>query len=129
MTATVLVVDDEVSVLRLMQMVLTRDGVRVITATNGAEAVAVLSSAEHVDLVVTDVVMPEMDGLALAGHVREMAEAPRLIFMSGFVNDRSRLNAALGRPAPFMQKPFDLEAMLGAVREALLDGMPVRGEA
>jgi two-component system cell cycle sensor histidine kinase/response regulator CckA len=128
-TATVLVVDDEVSVLRLMQMVLTRDGVRVITATNGAEAVAVLSSAEHVDLVVTDVVMPEMDGLALAGHVREMAEAPRLIFMSGFVNDRSRLNAALGRPAPFMQKPFDLEAMLGAVREALLDGMPVRGEA
>lgn len=128
MSATVLVVDDEVSVLRLMQMALARDGVRVITATNGAEAVAVLSGAEHVDLVVTDVVMPEMDGLALAGHVREMAEAPRLIFMSGFVNDRSRLNAALGRPAPFVQKPFDLESMRGAVREELHDATSVQGE-
>lgn len=129
MSATVLVVDDEVTVLRLMQLVLARDGVRVLTATNGAEAVAVLRSAGHVDLVVTDVVMPEMDGLALAGHVRQMAEAPRLIFMSGFVNDRTQLNAALGRPAPFMQKPFDLDEMLGVVREELHVAMPRQGES
>lgn len=128
MSATVLVVDDEVTVLRLMTIALAREGVRVITAKNGVEAVAVLSGAEHVDLVVTDVVMPVMDGLALAEHVRGMSGSPRLIFMSGFVSDRAQLDAALGRPAPFMQKPFDLDVMVGAVREELLASMPAQGD-
>jgi two-component system, cell cycle sensor histidine kinase and response regulator CckA len=128
-SAAVLVVDDETTVLRLIRIALEREGLRVLTAGNGVEALAVLAGAERVDLVVTDVVMPQMDGIALAGHVREMAAAPRLIFMSGFVNDRSRLNAALGRPAPFVQKPFDLEVMMATVRAELRGTPPAGGEA
>jgi DNA-binding NtrC family response regulator len=115
----VLVVDDEDPVRRFLRIALERAGFRVLTAANGVEAWALLSTEEAVGLVLSDVVMPEMDGTALAARVREMAHPPRFVFMSGFVSDRSRLNAALGRSAPFVQKPFDLDALVKLVREEL----------
>ncbi len=125
----VLVVDDEDPVRRFLRIALERAGFRVLTAANGVEAWELLSTDAAVGVVLSDVVMPEMDGTALAARVRAMAHPPRFVFMSGFVSDRSRLNAALGRSAPFVQKPFDLDELVELVREELSVAVGTSGTA
>lgn len=116
---TVLVVDDEEPVRRFLRIALERDGLRVLAASDGAEAWRALEGGEPVDLVLTDVVMPELDGVGLAERVRTLDPSPRLVFMSAFYADRSRLNHAIGRAVPFVQKPFDLGDLVALVRREL----------
>ncbi len=119
---TILVVDDEDPVRRFLRIALERAGFRVLTAANGDEGWNALTADGAVDLILSDVVMPGVDGLALAARVRELPQPPRFVFMSGFVNDRSRLNAALGRATPFVQKPFDLGDLVTLVKDELAVG-------
>lgn len=120
MTPTVLVVDDDETVRRVLHLALQRAGFRVLLAEHGIDALARLDAEPApVDLVLTDVVMPEMNGLTLAARLLARRPAPRLMFMSGYVHDPEQLNEALGRPAPFVPKPFDVDDLVARINAEL----------
>jgi CheY-like chemotaxis protein len=126
---TVLVVDDEPSVLFALSEALgdRRRGVRVVTAANGVEAVAVLES-EAVDLVLTDLRMPDMDGFELLAHLRRShAELP-VILMTALGSDETA--ARLGTAGSFecLTKPFDVAALKHKIAEMLAGSVKGRVE-
>ena len=89
-----------------------------LTAANGPEALALAESGERIDVLITDVVMPEMLGQQLAEQLRESRPALRVIFVSGFA--RPALEHA-GRPldGPLVQKPFSADELLTQVANTL----------
>jgi CheY-like chemotaxis protein len=126
---TVLVVDDEPSVLFALSEALgdRRRGVRVVTAANGVEAVAVLES-EAVDLVLTDLRMPDMDGFELLALLRRShAELP-VILMTALGSDETA--ARLGTAGSFecLTKPFDVAALKHKIAEMLAESVKGRVE-
>ena len=117
---TILVVEDEPAVADLVARVLEQNGYRVLLATNGREA---LEQIEHhrqrIDLVFTDAVMPQMGGVELAAHLRELGAAPRVLMTSGYI-DRSRTRVTyLDQAAELLKKPFTPQDLLRKVREVL----------
>jgi PAS domain S-box-containing protein len=117
---TILVAEDEETVRRFVRIVLEREGYRVLEAENGVDALAVFEAADPVpDVLLTDVVMPQMGGKDLAKRLLELCPELRVIFMSGFVRDSELLEGINDRRAPFLQKPFDIEELAHIVRAAL----------
>jgi DNA-binding NtrC family response regulator len=80
------------------------------------------SQGDAVQLLVTDVVMPEMDGRTLATQVRERHPHIKVLFMSGYTEHVAVKGAALGPGDHFIQKPFTFQQMVAAVKRALLPG-------
>ena len=117
---TVLVAEDEETVRRFVRIVLEREGYRVLEAENGVEALSVFEAADpRPDVLLTDVVMPQMGGKDLAKRLLEAEPGLRVIFMSGFVRDSELLEGLNDRRAPFLQKPFDIEELARIVRAAV----------
>jgi CheY-like chemotaxis protein len=111
--ATVLVVDDDDAVRRLIARELEQDGFRVLSAADGVEALAVLNEGGiEVDLMVCDLLMPQLDGYQLAHRVAALPDAPKIIFTSAF-----RSNLELDHPV--LTKPFHLDDLREAVRGIL----------
>ncbi len=118
--ATVLLVEDEAQVRATTRRTLERAGYRVLEARHGRDALDLLRRQPGtVDVVLTDVRMPEMDGAALFAAVGQVAPRLPVVFMSGY--DRVGLDATSALPpgAPFVEKPFTRDALLGALRQAL----------
>ena len=116
---TILVVEDEQAVRELTQRILLRHGYRVITARNGVEALALAKSHPgSIDLLLTEVVMPQMLGHELAQRFMELRPGSRVLFMSGsaqpIVDARYQID-----PAAIVQKPFTAPAVLTKVRQTL----------
>jgi len=112
----VLVVDDDLSIRKVMSQILVTLGYSVVTAQHGLDAVAVFcSEREHIDLVVTDLRMPVMDGYETVDRIRKVQPAARIICMSS--------NSAQSYPAgtTFLAKPFTVQAVQDCVGKALLD--------
>jgi two-component system cell cycle sensor histidine kinase/response regulator CckA len=117
---TVLLVEDEDAVRSFAARALGQRGYNVLSATTGAEALEVF--AEHqgeVDLVVSDVVMPEMDGPTLFEKLRAERPDLKVIFISGYAEDAFRQHLAENEDFMFLQKPFDLKELAAAVKAAL----------
>lgn len=116
-SGTVLVVDDEDAIRRLASTVLEGRGYRVLTARDGQDALE-LSRAygRDIDLLLTDIVMPEMTGTALALQLKEERPTTKALFMSGNVNE---INLEEEKDSALLRKPFFASALLDAVREAL----------
>jgi CheY-like chemotaxis protein len=115
---TILLVDDEEPVRRLFSTVLTSAGFQVLQAAGPQEALAIeRTHTGGIDLLVTDLMMPGMDGRAVAGAILERRPACRLLFISGYPPDAADLEA-LGA-ATFLQKPFVPRALVARVREIL----------
>jgi PAS domain S-box-containing protein len=113
---TVLVAEDELSVRRLVRVVLERAGWRVLECENGIEALEMFRKADPpVDVVLTDVVMPQMGGRELAERLLALRPSLRVIFMSGFVDDGDLLDGLSDRKRLFLQKPFDIAELERAV--------------
>jgi two-component system, cell cycle sensor histidine kinase and response regulator CckA len=111
----ILVVDDECQVLRLVASLLERAGYEVATASGPLQALQVVMTTNRTfDLVVSDVVMPEMRGPQLANEIRFLSPASGIIFMSGYVDPDE-----LPKGTPFLRKPFSQSDLLGAVRGVL----------
>jgi CheY-like chemotaxis protein len=113
-TETVLVVEDEPEVLALVRAVLAEHGYVVLTADRPAEAVRL--AQEHrgpIHLLVTDMVMPEMGGPALARRILASRGDMAVLYMSGYTDH------TLGAGAPFLQKPFTPDTIARTVRAAL----------
>lgn len=116
---TVLVVDDEPGVRNLVCRTLGSQGYTALEAIDGVDALRILDGGAHVDLVVTDMVMPELDGAGLTAQLRERYPGVRILLMSGFAADTVTPRADDGRPSRVLAKPFTTRALLSTVRESL----------
>jgi signal transduction histidine kinase len=121
-TETVLVVEDEDFVRNLASRVLTRAGYDVIQAENGREAVALVEELQdNLDLVLTDVVMPEMHGGEMATELRDKHPDLKILFMSGYTDSLIAQRGVLEPETSFIGKPFTPRALASKVR-AVIDG-------
>jgi two-component system cell cycle sensor histidine kinase/response regulator CckA len=117
---TVLVVEDQEAVRRLARRVLESHGYQVLEAGNGAEAHAVSGLyARDIDLLLTDVVMPGIDGHTLSEQLRESRPNLRVILMSGFAEDVIAQRDAVASGLAYIQKPFNPEELAATVRKIL----------
>jgi CheY-like chemotaxis protein len=117
---TVLVVEDELAVRQVVAAALRSSGYKVLEASSGEEAMRRLSRHEGpLHLVLTDLVMPGMDGRKVADSVRTLHPEVKVVFMSGYT-DGALLRHGISRmKGSFLQKPFTLEALTHKVREVL----------
>jgi CheY-like chemotaxis protein len=133
-TLTILVVDDSETIRKLVGAILSQDGYRIIEAADGADALRVMDGRlTDLDLVITDVMMPNMGGPELARRIGRSRPELRMIFISGYLDDLD-LRAIESMPAMFLPKPFTAVGLLESVRTALqrpCDGLPegVHGSA
>ena len=118
--ATVLVVEDEQLVRDLVRRTLRRAGYTVLVAENGEAALAVSrANLGPIDLVVTDVVMPRMNGNDMASRLQLERPGIRVLFVSGYANDVLGLRGGLESGTEYLQKPFTPSVLLDRVRELL----------
>ncbi|MBI4062006.1 MAG: PAS domain S-box protein [Elusimicrobia bacterium] len=123
---TVLLVEDETAIRNLAGRILAQAGFTVIEAVNGREALDIcLNHAGPIQLMLTDMVMPEMDGPELAERLATLRPEIRVVFMSGYTEHARIENDARRPAAAFIQKPFSPSELVQTIREALAS----RGEA
>jgi two-component system cell cycle sensor histidine kinase/response regulator CckA len=116
---TILLVEDEKDLRNLNARGLSSRGYTVLQAGNGVEAIDVLESHEgEIDLVVSDVVMPEMDGPALLKELRRRKPDLKIIFVSGYAEEAFANNEPQGQHA-FLAKPFELKTLVAKVKETM----------
>ncbi len=117
---TILLAEDEPALRMLVQDVLGRAGYRVLAAEDGEEALAVSRShGGTVDLLVTDIVMPNLGGRELAARLLEERPGVRVLFMSGYPNDGKGLGELGGSIEDLLRKPFPMRELVERVRAAL----------
>jgi len=118
---TVLVVEDEPDVRRMAERILTRGGYSVVGTAEGATALGLLGNGEQrVDLLLTDVIMPEMLGTELVERVRADHPGLPVLYMSGYSHAVLAPQALSGDDrSAFIEKPFNAQALKGAVRDLL----------
>ena len=117
---SLLVVDDDSQVREFVGTVLTRAGYRVEFATNGKEAVDIVEATESgFDLILTDVVMPEMNGVEAYKRVKEMLPNARILFMSGYAGGEYMTQEVAAESAGCLHKPFRPDDLLSRVRAVL----------
>jgi len=119
-TETILLVEDEASILRMTRMMLEKKRYTVLTATTPAEAMEKAKNhSDSIDLLMTDVVMPEMNGRDLAEKITALYPGISLLFMSGYTADVIAHQGVLDDGVAFIQKPFSMVDMAMKVREVL----------
>ena len=120
-TETILLVEDDAGVRELIRAFLTRCGYTVLEAGGVAEAEALFDEhAADIRLLVTDVVMPQMNGRILAERFLSRQPSLRVLFVSGYTDDQV-LTSASATAARFLQKPFTPQTLARTVRQ-LIDG-------
>jgi two-component system cell cycle sensor histidine kinase/response regulator CckA len=119
-TASVLIVEDERQIRTLTRTILERGGYRVLAASTAAEAEALFArEADGIDLLVTDVALPDGNGPALFKRLFEQRPSLRVLYMSGYADETLVDQAALEAAGGFLQKPFLADGLVRKVREAL----------
>jgi CheY-like chemotaxis protein len=117
---TILLVEDEDAVRHLARQVLEMQGYTVLEARNGIEALAVADGqTSRIDLLLTDVVMPEMSGRALVESMRAIRPDIAVLYMSGYTDDAIVRQGVLEPGTAFLSKPFTLEILVRKVQEVL----------
>jgi two-component system, cell cycle sensor histidine kinase and response regulator CckA len=120
---TVLLVEDEDPVRLFSARALRNKGYRVVEAPSGEAALEIITAGtERIDLLVSDVVMPRMDGPSLIAAVRRLHPAMKVIFISGYAEDAFRSRLGHDRDIHFLPKPFSLKQLAGKVKEVMLAG-------
>ncbi|MGY8655776.1 MAG: PAS domain S-box protein [Verrucomicrobiia bacterium] len=119
-TETILLAEDESEVRELEVTVLEHAGYRVLTATNGEEACRVFEkSAEKIEMLLFDVVMPKMSGRDAYEHIKSLKPNVPVLFCSGYSGNALRSNHGIDKHMPLLQKPFRVHDLLFRVRETL----------
>jgi len=119
-TETVLMVEDEDQVRAILQQILEDQGYHVLAAANGLEALSFSEDPQReIQLVITDVVMPNMSGRELAERLLEVRPNLPVLFMSGYTDDAIVHHGLLDEKLNFIQKPFDPAGVARKVREVL----------
>lgn len=118
MATTLLLAEDDAISRKMYSQVLEAEGYHVIDVGDGAAALDVLQS-EAVDLLVTDVVMPGMDGLELIERAREIQPQVRAIVITGLKTDNAVIGAFRSKACDFLSKPFHIEELIESVASAM----------
>jgi PAS domain S-box-containing protein len=122
-TETILVVDDEQALLTLAGKILSRNGYKPILAPGGAQAVEIYEEqGRDIAAVVLDLMMPDMDGAQVSARLKELNPEVKIVFSSGFSSEGVAANLLKEDNRAFVQKPFEIGALCGAIRK-LLDQM------
>jgi len=121
---TILLVEDEDAVRTFAARALRKKGYSVLEAGSGEQALEVIGEAETgaVDLLITDVIMPQLDGPTLAVRLREQQPGLKVIFISGYTEDSFRQQLDTAEDVHFLSKPFNLRDLAGTVKEVLASG-------
>ena len=118
--ATVLLVEDETELLNMGKMMLEKLGYNVLIADTPGEAIRLAEEhADKINLLLTDVVMPEMNGKDLAERLLAKSPGMKCLFMSGYTADVIVCHDVLNENVQFIQKPFCMKDLAVKVREAL----------
>ena len=117
---TVLIVEDDASVLKLAKTMLEKFGYTVLTTNTPAEAIRLAeANASTIHLVLTDIIMPEMNGRELANQLRILNPNFNILFMSGYTADVIAHRGMLDKGECFIHKPFSINDLAVKMREAL----------
>ena len=117
---TILVIEDQLALRRLLDRFLKQKGFRVLLAEDGLDAVERYGSGEEpVDLIITDVVMPRLGGAATVAQLRETLGDFSVIFMSGYVGEARESLSEFGERSEFIGKPFKLEKLHAKIQASL----------
>jgi CheY-like chemotaxis protein len=117
---TVLVVEDEQAVRDLTVRILQQLGYTILAASGGAEALEICQThAGHIDLLLTDVVMPNMSGRQLADHIQASRPRTKVLFLSGYTENTVVHHGVLDAGVDFLPKPFSRENLSKKLREVL----------
>ena len=117
---TILVLDDEAEVRKLVAAMLTGNGYRVLTADNGDNAIKIFKkSKQPVDLLLLDVVSPGLSGPMVADRITELQPGLRVLFMSGYDNTNVVQRYVVEKGYALLPKPFTNEQLARKVREVL----------
>ena len=120
---SILLVDDEPSILTLLKIALQRSGRRCREAPDGAAALAVFwEHHRDIDLIVTDVHMPRLNGLSLVKRAREIAPQIKVVVQSGGLDPAERKKVEELDVTAFLEKPYSASAMLTCVEDILEQG-------
>ncbi|HYF38994.1 MAG TPA: PAS domain S-box protein [Gemmatimonadales bacterium] len=117
---TLLLVEDEAAVRASVRRLLEWHGYTVLEARNGVEALQIYDAREsEIDLVLTDILMPELGGHELVEQLRERRPDLRVVFMSGYAERALTSNGSVPRGTGYLEKPFAVETLMRRVREVL----------
>ena len=117
-TGTILLVEDEAMVRTVAERALTRHGYTVLTAENGEAALEILAREEKIDLLISDVVMPTMDGPTTVRAARKSHPELPILFISGYAEEQLRKSIDIPNVS-FLAKPFSVQALAETVRAVL----------
>lgn len=124
---TILLVEDEPLVRSLAEQALTRLGYRVLACESGETALTLAeSTTSPIDLLLTDVVMPGIDGTTLATRFQAIRPETRVLFVSGYTGDKTVRHAVLEEGRDFIGKPYSHHELARKIREVLDSGPPTR---
>jgi DNA-binding response OmpR family regulator len=119
-TETILLVEDQAAIREVTKDYLARLGYNVLEAHDGEAALRIAANqGKNIDLVVTDVVMPNMDGIELARKMHELHPATSVLFMSGYPDHAVRNQEGLTGEVEILQKPFGLKSLAAKARSIL----------
>ncbi len=122
---TILLVEDENNLRRLARQYLERQGYKILEAEDGAAALQIVDGYKGaIDLLLTDVIMPGMNGRELAAHITKLRPDIRVLYMSGYAENAISHDGTLDAGINLLQKPFSLPALKDRVRE-MLDSEPI----
>lgn len=119
-SGTVLLVEDEAMVRTVAERALTRQGYSVVSANNGEQALEILGRGEPIDLLISDVVMPVMDGPTMVREARKSRPEIPVLFMSGYAEEHLRKSIDIDNVA-FLPKPFSVQELAEAARKVLAE--------
>lgn len=117
--ATILLVEDNVMVMEMARELLESKGYKVLTADLPEDAVAIARRQADIDLLLTDVVMPQMNGPELYQKIRVLVPAIKVLYMSGYTSNVVMNNTAMGEDDCFISKPFTSAALIGRIARIL----------
>jgi two-component system, cell cycle sensor histidine kinase and response regulator CckA len=116
---TILLVEDKDAVRASTRRILEQAGYRVLEAADGDEALRVAATADELDLLLSDVVMPGMSGRLVAERVLALRPGTRVVLMSGFTDEQLEAGDGAGGGPGFLEKPFSPDRLLAVTRRAL----------
>src|SRR3984957_6877651 len=118
-TGTILVVDDEPEIRKLVTAMLTRNGFKVLTADNGENAIRLFRTNPGIDLLLTDVVAPGMSGPMIADQIAALNPSIKVLFMSGYDGTTVVQRYVVEKGYTLLPKPFTVEQLERQVAHAL----------
>ena len=121
---TILIVDDDSFICEMVREHLILQGYRVITACSGDEALQKSAETERVDILLTDIMMPRMNGIELAKKFASLLPGVKILFMSGYLSDPVRDEELPLEKYPVLEKPFSLDRLKSEFARVLANQPP-----